>query len=53
MRAFFCEVDELANRLGKPPEVSQLLSLTLDFGWVWMDEADVACGSVQDLAPRY
>jgi quercetin dioxygenase-like cupin family protein len=34
---FFREADELTRLLGKPPEISQLLNLTEEYGWTWME----------------
>lgn len=33
---FFREANRLTERLGKPPETSQLVVLTLKYGWVWI-----------------
>ena len=33
---FLREVSELTERLGKPPETSQLVTLTQKYGWVWI-----------------
>ncbi len=33
---FLREVSELTERLGKPPEMTQLVALTLKYGWVWI-----------------
>ena len=33
---FFREVSDLTARLGKPPERSQLVTVTQKYGWVWI-----------------
>ncbi len=35
---FFREISELTELLGKPPERSQLVTLTQKYGWVWIQE---------------
>jgi hypothetical protein len=39
---FFREVDEVTRLLGKPPEISQLLNLTQEYGWTWVETPE--CG---------